>query len=209
KDGQGSPVTIQQPPGFVFHHGNAFELNGRIVVDTLLSADSSILNTLYSWSKDQMLESSPIKFTRLVLDPVAAKVESRTEIPMFQEFPRFDSRLTGQNARYLNMIEIASGDDRFIFNTLVRHDLYRNTTKRIEAGQGRALGEPVFVPHPGQPSEERGWILIQGYDGDRDETFLEIRDAGTMDFAARIWTGIHFPLGFHGNFSTQSFVSLS
>src|SRR5262249_25560898 len=86
KDGQGSPVTIQQPPGFVLHHGNAFELNGRIVVDTLLSADSSILNTLYSWSKDQMLESSPIKFTRLVLDPVAAKVESRTEIAMFQEF---------------------------------------------------------------------------------------------------------------------------
>jgi hypothetical protein len=30
-----------------------------------------------------------------------------------------------------------------------------------------------------------------------------------MDFVARIWTGIHFPLGFHGNFSTQSFVSLS
>jgi hypothetical protein len=30
---------------------------------------------------------------------------------------------------------------------------------------------------------------------------MEIRDAQTLDFAARIWAnGQHFPLGFHGNF---------
>src|SRR5262245_18118898 len=209
KDGQGKPVTIEQPPGFVFHHGNAFERDGRMVLDTLLSADGSIMDTLYSWSKDQIPAFSPINFTRLTLDPVTAKVESRTVIATNQEFPRFDSRLTGQNARFLYVLENASAGDFFVFNTLVRHDLHRNTTRRIEAEKGRALGEPVFVPHPGQTSEDRGWILMQGYDGSRDENYLEIRDAGTMDFFARVWTGIHFPLGFHGNFSTQSFVALS
>ena len=44
------------------------------------------------------------------------------------------------------------------------------------------------------------WLLAQGYDAGRDETFLELRDAGTLDFTARIWTGQHVPLGFHGNF---------
>jgi len=58
----------------------------------------------------------------------------------------------------------------------------------------------VFVPHPGQTAEDRGWVLVQGYDARRDETFLEIRDAGTLGFEARVWTGQHFPLGFHGNF---------
>jgi carotenoid cleavage dioxygenase-like enzyme len=83
---------------------------------------------------------------------------------------------------------------------IVRHDLHAGREQRIEAGEGRALGEPVFVPEPGRGEEDRGWVLSQGYDGRRDETFLDIRDAGTMDRAARVWTGQHFPLGFHGNF---------
>jgi carotenoid cleavage dioxygenase-like enzyme len=41
---------------------------------------------------------------------------------------------------------------------------------------------------------------MQGYDARRDENFLEVRDAGELDFVARVWTAQHFPLGFHGNF---------
>ena len=82
----------------------------------------------------------------------------------------------------------------------MRHDLQGGADLRIEAGETRAFGEPVFVPHPGRREEDRGWVLAQGYDARRDETFLEIRDAGTMDFQARVWTGQHVPLGFHGNF---------
>jgi hypothetical protein len=37
--------------------------------------------------------------------------------------------------------------------------------------------------------------------------YLEIRDAAGLDFIARVWTGQPFPLGFHGNFSSGSFVS--
>ena len=37
---------------------------------------------------------------------------------------------------------------------------------------------------------------------------LEPQIAATHDLAARIWTGIHFPLGSHGNFSTNSFLTL-
>jgi len=56
------------------------------------------------------------------------------------------------------------------------------------------------VPHPEQAGKKNGWLLAQGYDGARDETFLEIRDSGTMEVEARVWTKQHFPLGFHGNF---------
>ena len=83
---------------------------------------------------------------------------------------------------------------------MTRHDLVAPVAKRIPAGKGRTFGEPVFVPHPGQTAEDRGWLLTLGYDAVRDETFLDVRDAGTMELQARVWTGNHFPLGFHGNF---------
>ncbi|MCI0488101.1 MAG: carotenoid oxygenase family protein [Blastocatellia bacterium] len=111
-------------------------------------------------------------------------------------------------ARYLYALENTLTDDPFAFTALVHHDLHKEKAKRIDAEKGRALGEAVFVPHPGKESEERGWLLMQGYDGKRDENFLEIRDAETMDFVARVWAGQHFPLGFHGNFSQASFVSM-
>jgi carotenoid cleavage dioxygenase-like enzyme len=64
----------------------------------------------------------------------------------------------------------------------------------------RTLGEGVFVPRPGKVEETDGWLLNQGYDADLDQTFLEIRDAQSMELEARVWTGEHLPLGFHGNF---------
>jgi all-trans-8'-apo-beta-carotenal 15,15'-oxygenase len=208
KDGQGKPVAIDHPAGFVFHHGNAFEREGKIVVDTFLTSNASILDALYSWSKDKVPVPSSIKLTRLTLDPASAKIESSVEMAINQEFPRFDSRRAGQDARHLYALEGNVADDPFAFTALIRHDLQRKSSKRIEAGKGRILGEPVFVPHPGRDAEDRGWILMQGYDGPRDENYLEIRDAGTMDFAARVWTGQHFALGFHGNFSPERFVTL-
>jgi carotenoid cleavage dioxygenase-like enzyme len=60
---------------------------------------------------------------------------------------------------------------------------------------------------PGQNREDRGWLLMQGYDAARDENYLEVGDAEPLDLAARVWTGQHFPLGFHGNFTPASFAS--
>ena len=109
-------------------------------------------------------------------------------------------------ARYLYTMASDTAVDPYVAHTLVRRDLIDGTTKRVEAEAGRALGETVFVPRPGGEDEDDGWLLLQGYDAGRDENFLEIRDAATLDLAARAWTGIHFPLGFHGNFAAGVMV---
>jgi all-trans-8'-apo-beta-carotenal 15,15'-oxygenase len=207
KDGKGTPVTIEQSANMVFHHGNAFERDGKIVIDSLLSPDGTILEVLYSWDKDSLPKQTQSRLTRLVLDPAKGAVESRTETETAVEFPRFDSRRAGTNARYLYTLQATNKEDQFALTQVVRHDLSRGDSKRIDAGKGRVLGEPVFVPHPTKDSEERGWILMQGYDASRDKNFLEIRDAATMDFVARIWTESHYPLGFHGNFYPDVFVT--
>ncbi|PYM06697.1 MAG: hypothetical protein DMD82_07825 [Candidatus Rokuibacteriota bacterium] len=194
KDGGGAPVTIEHPAAMVFHHGNAFEQDGKLVVDSLLFPDGSVLAALHAFDKDSVAPVTPNVLTRVTLDPARRAVVSRAE-----EFPRFDARRVGTHARYLYTAALSAARP-FAPLEIVRHDLQGGADLRIEAGETRAFGEPVFVPHPGRREEDRGWVLVQGYDARRDETFLEIRDAGTMDFQARVWTGQHIPLGFHGNF---------
>jgi all-trans-8'-apo-beta-carotenal 15,15'-oxygenase len=113
------------------------------------------------------------------------------------EFPRYDMRLTGQKSRFLYATECGYAENAAI----VRVDLKSGKSIKVNAGKNRTFGEPVFAPTTSAVNEERGFILAQGYDSDKNESFMEIRDAQTLGFAARIWAnGQHFPLGFHGNF---------
>lgn len=200
RDGTGEPKFLELPPGLVFHHGNAFEReDGRLVLDSMLGPDGSSLAAIRAWRDEKLPTMSPASLTRLVIDP-AGGIESRDEIDEDREFPRFDSRRTGEPARFLYAMETGGGEDPFAFKRLVRHDLEKRDATRVEAERGRAMGEPVFVPRPGGTEESDGWILVMAFDGGRDETCLEIRDATTLDLEARVWAGRHLPLGFHGNF---------
>jgi all-trans-8'-apo-beta-carotenal 15,15'-oxygenase len=83
---------------------------------------------------------------------------------------------------------------------LFRHDLPAGRSDQVNAEAGHAMEEAVFVPRPGSVAEADGWLLHQGYSAPRNETFLDIRDAASLERAARVWTDRHFPLGLHGNF---------
>lgn len=202
RDGTGEPVSIEQPPGMLFHHGNAHTRDGKIVLETILSPDGAALEAVYSFAKGDAPAGAPQQLLRLEIDPAKRAVTSRTSLddaPL--EFPRYDLRRTGSHARFLYTAAFTRKEDPFGADAVVRHDLARGATARAEAGDGRVVSEPVFVPRPGSRDEERGWLLTQGFDASRDENFVEIRDAATLDFIARVWAGIHFPLGFHGNFT--------
>lgn len=206
RDGSGSPRIFEQPASMVFHHGNAFERDSKIVVDTIQSPDDGPLRLLYSHSQDKLPQVPGPRLIRLVLNLETGEVESRSQIAEDQEFPRFDIRRSGSEARYLYTMESGIDQDPLVQTALIRHDLVHGRADRFPAKANRALGETVFVPTPSSRSEAEGWLLLQGYDASRDENFLEIRDAGSVELIARAWTGQHFPLGFHGNFVPDVFV---
>ena len=197
KDGTGAPITIEQPAGMVFHHGNLSEAGDTLTMDSLLSPDDSVLRYIAAWSTDNPPRPKPTQLTRLSLDLKNKQVIGRTVLAESQEFPRFDTRMSGKAARHLYTLE--SRDD-FSLQSLIRHDFVARTSRRIDAGDGNAFEEAVFVPQHGKSGEDEGWLLHQGYSAIRNETYLDIRDAATLDLAARVWTGQHFPIGFHGNF---------
>ncbi len=197
KDGTGSPITIEQPAAMVFHHGNLVENGDTLTIDSVMTPDDSILRYIAAWSTDNPPPPKPAELTRLTIDLNRRQVIGRSVFGEGQEFPRFDTRMSGRPARYLYTLETG---ERFSLQSLIRHDLAANTSRRVEAGKGHVFEEAVFAPKAGKSGEDEGWILHQGYSAVRNETFLDIRDAATLERAARVWTGQHFPVGFHGNF---------
>lgn len=201
RDNQGGkavPVEIELPPYTIFHYGNAFEKSpNEIVFETITSQNNQFIEVLRNWRTDQIPELKPNNLRQITVDLSKRQVVSSNELAQNVEFPRYDFRLTGHKARYLYVAENLYGENAGI----VRIDLDKKTSKKVSNGKTRTIAEPVFVPKTSNINEDRGWILAQGYDAVKNENFLEIRDAQTLEFQSRIWAaGQHFPLGFHGNF---------
>jgi carotenoid cleavage dioxygenase-like enzyme len=201
KDGAGSPITIEQPACMVFHHGNLAEDGDSLTFDTLMSPDDSILRYISEWSAERPTRPRPTQLTRISLDITQRVATGREVLGEGLEYPRFDSRMSGKAARYLYTL---ADEEDFAMRALVRHDFATGTAHRVDAGQGHALEEAVFVSQPSKTADGEGWLLHQGYSADRNETYLDIRDASTLDLAARVWTGQHFPIGLHGNFYLET-----
>ena len=208
KDGSSLPLEIKQPPCTVIHHGNGYEQDGRIIFDSFMSQGDSLLKTLKHYSAASLAPTATPSRFRYEVDLAKGQVVSRIEKSPAQEFPRFDLRKMGRLADFLYTLELDAIADPLGTIRLCKHNLRTDQIQRVEAGRGRIFGEPVFVPHsessaesgaePG--TEDEGWILNLGFDAERGETFLDIRDARTLDLAAKVWTGKFLPLGFHGNF---------
>lgn len=202
-NGEAKPIEMNLPPQFFFHFGNAFETSGgKLVFDVISGNNGSILEKLRVWKKDPFKSGADSLQTwetlrRVTIDLKTKSLVSTEDFADNVEFPRYDSRLTAGKSRFLYATENGYGANA----SIVRVDLEKNSVKKAAAGKNRTFGEPVFVPQSSAANEERGWLLTQGYDGEKNESFMEIRDAATLEFASRIrTTGRHFPLGFHGNF---------
>ena len=204
QNGTAKPIEITLPSQMVFHYGNAFETaDGKIVFETVWGKNGQLLRVLDNWKREQFSDAGlkdllSQSLQQVTVDLKSKKLVGTRDLAQKVEFPRYDSRLTGQKSQFLYAAERGYHENAAI----VRVDLQTGKTLKANAGNFRTFGEPVFVPETAAiVNEERGFILAQGYDSDKNESFMEIRDAQTLEFAARIWAnGQHFPLGFHGNF---------
>ena len=196
------PLSIELPPSIVYHYGNAYEPKPEhLVFEMIAYDDGAFFEFLQNWRDDRQPSYKPPRLKRLAVDLSGKTPPSISDLAEDMEFPRFDTRLAGKKARYLyGAIRLYDRDA-----SIARIDLEKREKLAVKIGPNRTIAEPVFVPSTKAINEDRGWLFAQGYDVERNENFLEIRDAQTLDFVARVWAaGQHFPLGFHGNFSPST-----
>jgi beta,beta-carotene 9',10'-dioxygenase len=198
--------TYEAEPRFAFHHVNAFERDGELVIDMVAYDDAAIIEALYL---DRLRAVAPSRETagrllryRVALERGTVAEEELSEALL--ELPQIDYReRNGRPYRYVYGagIHCEGGDEPGNFlSQVVKVD--------VESGEattwwdpGAYPGEPVFVaaPEAGR-DEDAGVLLSVVLDGRSANSYLLALDARTMEELGRARVPHHIPFGFHGQY---------
>ncbi len=190
RDGSNKDVVWYDiDPCYVYHPVNAYDNGDSIVIDvcrlehSMKQGAPDVSPVLYQWTINQ----------------VTGKVNERQLDDHSVEFPRVPDSRVGLPYRYGYTAQFGSGGPTA--NAFRKYDMKTDTSIAHELGNGRAGGEPVFVPGAGASAEDDGYLLSFVYDQAENKSELIIVDASNMekDPVARIHLPRRVPAGFHGS----------
>ena len=204
----GSPTTWIDVPstGFMFHPGNAYEKDGKIIMDACTYENAQGLLDELRILRSGTTESAggfaahPYLYE---IDPEAGTCGERKLAETTAEFPRLDDRLVGYENQYGYAATAEPGDGSgSLFRRITKYDRKNGTSVHRDTRDGQWVGEPVFVPRALDAAEDDGFLLNLVYDANTDRTAVDVLDARSIDSAplARLWLRERIALGFHGNF---------
>ena len=186
-------------PMFSFHHVNAFERDGEIVLDLVAYDDASIIDRLFLGELRDGARGAKVGTVRRLRVPMEGGPIGVEELsPERLDLPRIDyARCNGREYRVV--YGAGQADEESFFDQLVKLEV--TTGESITwREQGTHPGEPVYVPAPGATEEDDGVVLSVVLDPAAGRSFLVVLDAETFEERARAEAPHHIPLGFHGSF---------
>jgi carotenoid cleavage dioxygenase-like enzyme len=190
-------ATGQGEPFFAFHHVNAYERGGEIILDVCAYDDADIVRALYlNRLRSDQLQLPPVRLRRYKLGLSGGDVtrEPLPETPL--ELPRIDNvRRNGRQYRYA----YGTGGDGDFPSQIVKADV-EGGTPLAWSEYGCYPGEPVFIPSPGSEREDAGALLSVVLDSAVGASFLLALDATDLTEIARARVPHHIPFGFHGTY---------
>ena len=191
--------TYEAEPFFAFHHVNAYELDGELVVDVCAYEDAEIVRAFFL---DNLREAAPalpdseLRRYRVRLDD--GRVESEPLAAIGLELPRIHyRRCNGRPYRYVYGAGPRRGGE--FPDQIVKIDVERRETT-VWQEPGTYPGEPVFVPAPNAVPEDAGVLLSVVLDAAAGSSFLLVLDARDLSEMARARVPHHIPFGFHGQY---------
>jgi carotenoid cleavage dioxygenase-like enzyme len=183
---------------FAFHHINAFERDGGIVLDVCAYPDAHLIEELYLEALHRAApQSAAFRRYHIPLSGGRATYETITEARF--DLPRIHyERCNGREYRYVYGAGVQDGTRDFL-NQIVKVDIAERTTHTWYSA-GCYPSEPVFVPAPNAAAEDDGVVLSVVLDSATNTSFLLVLDAATLREIARAQVPQHVPFGFHGQF---------
>ena len=186
---------------FAFHHVNAWEdeARGELVVDLSAYPDATIVEDLYL---DELRTDEPDalagQLRRYRLQPDGSELRGRQVSEQTLELPR------------INYGARAGRPYRYVWGNGQRDGAaFLDEIAKIDTEDGSSTtwhepdcypGEPVFVERPGAGAEDDGLLLSVVLDGRREQSFVLVLDAATLDEVGRATVPHHIPFGFHGQY---------
>jgi carotenoid cleavage dioxygenase-like enzyme len=184
---------------FTFHHINAFDRGGEVVVDLCAYDDASVIDRLYMDNLRTGAGATPGSIPtprRYTIDLEGGSVDCRLLAETDFELPRIDyRRRNGLPYRYAYGLGVSDG----FLGRVIKLDVDSGETSAW-AEDGCWAGEPVFVPEPDAQDEDAGVLLSVVLDAASETSFLLVLDAATLEERARARVPHHVPFSFHGQF---------
>jgi carotenoid cleavage dioxygenase-like enzyme len=184
-------------PFFTFHHVNAYEADGEVVVDLVAFEDDSILEamTLDSLSGGAFDRAPDGRFVRYRLDLETGTTTRSRRYDGGVELPTTPRAVRGRPYRYA----YAQATDRSGANGLLKLDVERETATEWWE-RGVYVEEPRTVQRPDGTDEDDGVVIAPALDTKRERSMLLVFDAETLTELARAPLPHAVPFGFHGRF---------
>jgi beta,beta-carotene 9',10'-dioxygenase len=183
---------------FAFHHVNAYEDGGEVIVDMCVFKDAGVIEDLYL---DRLRAGKPVQaphLERFRLRTADRSVSRERLSDAELELPRINyGRCNERPYRYVwGNSNGASG----WLEQIVKIDTTDGGTLRWSQ-PGCYPGEPVFVARPQAEDEDDGALLSVVLDAAAGTSFLLVLDAADLSEIARAEVPHHIPFGVHGQFA--------
>lgn len=200
RDGGGEDmVWIDVDPFYVFHFMNAYERNGRILVD---GCRASAMPT--SFGDDPVPEQGIRPYLwQWEIDPAAGTVTDRQLDDRTGDFPRINDSLNGKPYRFGYQAHTSSWTqgEGVWFDGVIQFDHDTGTSAVCVLGEDMVMGEVAFAPDPAGTEEDDGWLVAFASDlpaGTSEFVVVDTRDVPGGP-VARVKLPRRVPFGFHGN----------
>jgi beta,beta-carotene 9',10'-dioxygenase len=194
--------TYEGEAFFAFHHVNAFERDGELVIDLCAYEDAEIVRSLYLENlrrRSPTLPDPQLRRCRVQLATGRVEYEPLTDIVL--ELPRIDyARRNGHPYRYV--YGASRSDDGDFLDQIAKVDT-QDGSHRVWREPGSYPGEPVFVRDPRGEREDDGVLLAVTLDARSERSYLLVLDARNLAELARATVPHAIPFGFHGHFARQ------
>lgn len=190
---------------FAFHHINAYEEGGEIVVDIAATDEPDLLRKSYLTSLRAATRSQehPLSQYRRYRLPLARREQAfvRPEVmceSLIEMVTVNAAQRSGRPYRYAYGVGHNTAWPALV-GQLVKVDL-ENRTSQVWFEPNTYPNEPTFVASPGARAEDDGVLLSVVLDTALARSFLLVLDAATFTELGRAYLPHHIPLEFHGTF---------
>jgi all-trans-8'-apo-beta-carotenal 15,15'-oxygenase len=195
------PVRLQAEPFYTWHYGNAYEEEGRLVVDSVHYPDFTTNQWLAEIKDGPTSTDAQGRLCRSTIDLKARTMRTEQVSDRRCEFPSITPPRAGARHRYLyTAAHSGPAAWRGPQDVVTKVDMETGAETVVSLGREHYPNEPVFIPRPGGSAEDDGWLLSQTYDARSDRTYVAVLDARAPEAGprARVWLEHFFPLTFHG-----------
>ncbi|PZO19620.1 MAG: Apocarotenoid-15,15'-oxygenase [Leptolyngbya foveolarum] len=207
RNGEGEVRFYNTEPCFVFHHANAFEQDGKLILDSICYDNFPSIEDAEDYSKVDFDHVPASNLWRFTVDLATEVVDVEVLTERACEFPTINPQNVGRDYRYLYLGAAHGSTGNAPLQALLKRDMETGETQLWSAAPRGFGGEPLFVARPGAEQEDDGWLLLWLYNAERDRTELAIFNAQdiTTGPIAKLNLKHRVPYGLHGSFTPHYF----